>query len=101
MTPKEDYNYRQIDSLIHSRIRLAIMTVLVGNEVAEFTFLKEKIGTTDGNLSTHLTKLEEAGYVNVTKRFVDKKPQTTYQITETGRQAFGDYISMLEKFIHP
>lgn len=101
MTPKENYNYRQIDSLIHSRIRLAIMTVLVGNEVAEFTFLKEKIGTTDGNLSTHLTKLEEAGYVNVTKRFVDKKPQTTYEITDTGRQAFEDYISMLEKFINP
>ncbi len=101
MTKKEDYNYRQIDDLIHSRIRLAIMTVLISNDFAEFTFLKEKIGTTDGNLSSHLAKLEEAGYINVTKKFVEKKPQTTYSITAAGRKAFEVYIEMLEKFINP
>lgn len=98
---QDELNYRQLDDLIHSRIRLAIMTVLIGNDAAEFNFLKEKIGTTDGNLSTHMSKLEEAGYVSVEKTFVGKKPQTSYSLTETGRKAFADYIGMLEKFINP
>lgn len=99
MSESKDFNYRQIDDLIHSRIRLAIMTILVQRETAAFSNLKEQIGTTDGNLSSHLSKLVEAGYVNENKEFVDKKPKTTYSITSEGREAFEQYINRLEKFI--
>jgi DNA-binding HxlR family transcriptional regulator len=94
-----DFDYQQLDDRIHSRIRLAIMSILIGLEQAEFTFLKQQVGTTDGNLSIHLRKLEEAGYIAVKKVFVDRKPQSYYRITRKGREAFGAYIAQLEKFI--
>lgn len=99
MSESSDFNYRQIDDLIHSRIRLAIMTILAQRSSADFSYLKEQIGTTDGNLSSHLSKLEEAGYVSENKEFVDKKPKTTYSITKEGKKAFEQYIDRLEKFI--
>ena len=101
MSKNSDLDYRQLNDLIHSRIRLAVMAILVSNDTAGFTFLKEKTGTTDGNLSTHLSKLEDAGYITVNKRFVDKKPLSTYRITQKGREAFEEYIEMLERFIKP
>lgn len=94
-----DFNHQQLDELIHSRIRLAIMAVLITVDQAEFTFLREKVQTTDGNLSIHAKKLEEAGYVKITKQFVGKKPQTTYSITDAGRAAFKEYIDHLGKMI--
>lgn len=94
-----DYNYHEIDDVIHSRIRTAIMAVLISVEEAEFTFIREKINATDGNLSVHLKKLEEHNYVSVRKEFVDRKPMTRYKITETGRKAFEDYIKKLESII--
>jgi DNA-binding MarR family transcriptional regulator len=94
-----DFNHQQLDELIHSRIRLAIMAVLVSVDQAEFTFLREKVQTTDGNLSIHARKLEEAGYLISQKQFVGKKPLTTYQITDKGRNAFKEYIDHLGKMV--
>ncbi len=94
-----DFDYQQIDDTLHSRIRLAIVAALVSVEQADFNFLRDTVKTTDGNLSTHLRKLEEVGYVASKKRFVGRKPQTTYKITEKGRRALEDYVSTLEKFL--
>ena len=94
-----DFNYHQIDDIIHSRIRLAIMAVLIAVDEADFNFLKEKVQATDGNLSVHLKKLEEAKYVAVTKSFVDRKPQSRYKLTPKGRKAFEAYVDHLEKMI--
>jgi DNA-binding MarR family transcriptional regulator len=94
-----EFDYQNLDEVIHSRIRLAIMAVLVSVDEAEFTFLREKVKATDGNLSIHLKKLEEAGYVAVTKQFVAKKPVTSYKLTRKGRKAFETYIDRLEIMI--
>jgi DNA-binding HxlR family transcriptional regulator len=93
------YDYTQLDDVIHARIRLAIMSVLITVEEAEFTYLREKVNTTDGNLSIHLKKLEEARYIHVNKRFVERKPQSSYRISEKGRKAFEKYISTLEQLV--
>lgn len=94
-----DFNYQLIDGLIHSRIRLSIMAVLVSVDEAEFTFLKRKVNTTDGNLSVHLKKLEEAGYIFSNKQFVDKKPVSAYKISNKGHKAFKAYVQHLENII--
>ena len=93
------YDYTQLDDVIHARIRLAAMSVLITVEEAEFTFLREKVNTTDGNLSIHLKKLEEAEYITVNKRFVNRKPLSTYLISEKGRKAFENYITTLEQLV--
>ncbi|MGD0337728.1 MAG: transcriptional regulator [Bacteroidota bacterium] len=95
----KDFDYQQLDEIIHSRIRLAIMTLLVSVEQAEFTFIRDKINTTDGNLSVHMRKLEESGYIKTQKRFVDRKPMTSFSITRKGHGAFEKYIEQLEKMI--
>src|SRR3954470_16385262 len=94
-----DFDYQQLDDIIHSRIRLAIMSVLVSVDDAEFTFLREKVQATDGNLSMHLKKLEDAEDLTVTKQFVGKKPMSTYKLTQKGRAAFEAYIDRLEQMI--
>lgn len=94
-----EFDYQKIDDVIHSRIRTAIMAVLISVDEAEFTFLKEKVNATDGNLSVHLKKLEEAGYITVNKKFVDRKPVSRYRITSKGHKAFEDYIEKLESII--
>ena len=94
-----DSTWGDLDDLIHSKIRLAIMTILMSAEKAQFTYLKKLTKTTDGNLSVHLKKLEDAGYISVGKKFVDRKPQTTCKITEKGRKAFEKYIDILERII--
>jgi len=94
-----DFDYKQLDEIIHSRIRLAIMAVLITVDESEFTFLKEKVNATDGNLSTHLKKLEEAGYVAVNKSFENRKPISRYMLTQKGRKAFEIYVDRLEKLI--
>jgi DNA-binding MarR family transcriptional regulator len=95
----KNFDYQQIDEIIHSRIRLAIMAVLVSVDEAEFTFLREKVNTTDGNLSVHLKKLEEAKYIAVKKSFQDRKPISHYKVTPNGRKAFETYIDNLERMI--
>ncbi|MCK9559334.1 MAG: transcriptional regulator [Candidatus Marinimicrobia bacterium] len=93
--------FDELDPLIHSRIRLSILSILMPVKEVEFVYLKETIGTTDGNLSTHLTKLEEAGYITIKKEFVNKRPRTTCQLSSKGRAAFIQYVETLNKFIHP
>lgn len=94
-----EFDYQQLDEIIHSRIRLAVMSVLISVDEAEFTFLKEKVKTTDGNLSVHLKKLEDAGYVAVNKSFQNRKPVSRYLLTQKGRKAFESYVERLEKMI--
>lgn len=94
-----DFDYNQLDDIIHSRIRLAIMALLASVERAEFTFLRDQIKATDGNLGTHLKKLEDAGYVSVRKHFVERKPLTDYVLTRKGRNAFSRYLEKLEELI--
>lgn len=95
----KDFDYQQLNDIIHSRIRLAIISVLVSIGEAEFTYLREKVKATDGNLSVHLKKLETAGYIEVRKEFVNKKPVTTSKLTEKGARAFEIYVTRLEKLI--
>jgi DNA-binding HxlR family transcriptional regulator len=94
-----EFDYQQLDDLIHSRIRLAVIALLITVEEAEFVYLKDKVNATDGNLSVHLKKLEDAGYISVKKEFVNRKPKTMYAITKTGRKAFEAYLDRLEKMI--
>ncbi len=94
-----DLDYQQLDEVIHSRIRLAIMAALLSVEDAEFTFLRDSIKTTDGNLSIQLRKLEEAGYVQTMKRFVGRKPVTRSKLTPKGRKAFELYVRKIDEFI--
>ena len=88
----------QLDPVIHSRTRLAVLSILASVKEASFSYLKETIGTTDGNLSVSLTKLEEAGYISIKKAFKGKKPLTTCKISEKGRKAFSEYIKALETY---
>ena len=94
-----EFDYQQLDEIIHSRIRLAIMAVLITVDEAEFIFLRDKVNTTDGNLSTHLKKLEDAGYIAVNKSFEQRKPVSRYLLTQKGRKAFELYVERLERLI--
>jgi DNA-binding HxlR family transcriptional regulator len=87
------------DRLIHERIRLAIVSALAVNPSLSFNDLKRLLGTTDGNLSVHARKLEEAGYVTCTKQFEGRVPKTEYALTASGRQALGRYLDHMEALI--
>ncbi|MBP7294985.1 MAG: transcriptional regulator [Acidobacteria bacterium] len=89
----------ELDPLIHSQIRLAVLSILVAAEEAEFTYLRDRIGATDGNLGAHLLKLETAGYVAMTKTFIGRKPATLYRLTEKGRKAFTNYVKTMRRII--
>lgn len=95
-----DFDHTQIDDLIHSRIRLAVIAVLAGVEKAEFTFIRDRVKTTDGNLSTHLRKLENNQYVAIEKRFEGRKPVTEVSLTDRGRTAFEQYLKHLESMLN-
>lgn len=90
-----DYDHRRLDEVVHSRIRLAVLSILAAVDDAEFTHLRDQVNTTDGNLSTHLGRLEDAGYVEVEKSFRDRKPVTRYRMTDEGRDAFREYVEHL------
>lgn len=85
-----------LDSLLTSEIRFYIMTILAMYQDADFTFLKQQLEATDGNLSANLTKLEEAGYLTVTKEFVGKKPRSTYSITPQGLSRLSGHLDSME-----
>jgi DNA-binding HxlR family transcriptional regulator len=93
--PMAEYDYRAIDDLIHSRVRLMIMSFLAAARSTDFTALKKQLQVSDGNLSTHLSKLESVDYVVQTKQFSGKKPLTTVAITEKGDNAFKAYVESL------
>lgn len=97
--PANLFNYEALDELFASRIRLATMALLAGCEEAEFTYLRDTIGTSDGNLASHLRKLEEAGYVEFRKQFKGRKPSTLYRITDQGREALLVYSRRLAELL--
>ena len=89
----------ELDRIIHEPARLKIMTHLFVVDSGDFIYLMNKTGLTRGNLSAHMRKLEEAGYIEVTKQFVDRKPLTLLNLTESGRKAFKDYHSTLSQIL--
>jgi DNA-binding MarR family transcriptional regulator len=92
--------FKDLDPLLHSQLRLAVMSLLISVDSAEFTFLKEKTNSTAGNLSVQLDKLSEAGYINIEKTFKGKKPLTTCKVTKKGVKAFEDYVNTLKQYIN-
>ncbi|GGA66226.1 transcriptional regulator [Edaphobacter acidisoli] len=89
----------ELNPVIHGRLRLAVLSLLSGVEGAEFTWLRAKTGATDGNLGAQLATLEGAGYVAVEKKFVLRKPQTQYRLTEGGREALAEYVQALKQLL--
>lgn len=91
--------FKDLDPILHSQLRLAVVSLLIGVKEAEFTFLKEKTNSTAGNLSVQIQKLKEAGYIEVTKQFKDNYPQTICKITRQGVKAFEDYVKNLQEYL--
>ena len=89
---------KELNPLLHSQLRLSIMSLLLSVEEAEFVYLKEKTQATSGNLSVQLDKLNEAGYISVEKSFVGKKPRTVCRITSVGRDAMAEYVEALKGY---
>ncbi len=88
-----------LDPLLHSELRLAVISLLMSVEEADFTYIKEQTGATSGNLSVQIDKLTTAGYISVEKGFKGKMPRTTCRITPSGTEAFRDYVKALKKYI--
>jgi len=92
--------YKELDPILHSQLRLAVMSLLISVKEAEFTFIKEKTNATAGNLSVQVQKLREAGYIDVIKQFKDNYPQTTCKVTPRGIQCFEAYVDALQQYLH-
>jgi predicted transcriptional regulator len=93
--------FKDLDPILHSQLRLAVISLLAGADVAEFTYIREQTGASAGNLSIQITKLKEAGYIEVTKRFSNNYPQTLCTLTPFGRQKFIEYVNDLKGYINP
>ncbi|KAB2918016.1 MAG: transcriptional regulator [Bacteroidetes bacterium] len=93
--------FNDLDPILHSQLRLAVVSLLVGVQSAEFTFIKDKTGATAGNLSVQLNKLKEAGYIDIEKRFHNNYPQTLCKLTPQGLNAFEKYVEALQQYIKP
>ncbi|QCD35775.1 transcriptional regulator [Muribaculum gordoncarteri] len=91
---------KELNPLLHSQLRLAIMSILMNVDEADFVYLKEKTESTAGNLSVQLDKLSTAGYIAVNKGFLGKKPRTVCTITDAGRKAFEEYVDDLRQYLH-
>lgn len=91
--------FKDLDPILHSQLRLAVMSLLIGVKEAEFTYIKEKTGATAGNLSVQISKLKEAGYVDVIKQFKDNYPQTICKVTPEGVKAFEAYVKALQSYL--
>jgi DNA-binding MarR family transcriptional regulator len=89
----------ELDPIVHGQLRLAVLSLLAGVEEGDFKWLRERTGSTDGNLGANLTKLEEAKYIGVTKKFVAKKPNSVYRLTPAGRKALASYIKALRHLL--
>ncbi len=92
--------FKELDPILHSQLRLAVMSLLVSVKEAEFTYLKEQTSATAGNLSVQIQKLKEAGYIDIEKSFKDNYPQTMCKITKTGITAFEKYVNDLNQYIN-
>lgn len=91
--------FKELDPILHSQLRLAVMSLLISVKEAEFTFIREKTNATAGNLSVQVQKLKEAGYIDVVKQFKDNYPQTTCKITDVGISAFEAYVKALQEYL--
>ena len=91
--------FLQLDRLIHEKGRLAIMSMLAASPELSFTELRDALGMTDGNLTTHIRTLQEAGYVAVAKSYQTKRPLTTCSLTAPGRKAFTEYVDLLDRIL--
>jgi DNA-binding transcriptional ArsR family regulator len=92
--------FKDLDPLLHSQLRLAVMSILISVESADFTFIQAQTGATAGNLSIQISKLKEAGYIEVTKKFKDNYPQTRCRITASGRESFNEYVNTLKDYLN-
>jgi predicted transcriptional regulator len=92
--------FKELDPILHSQLRLAVMSLLISVKEAEFTFIKEKTNSTAGNLSVQIQKLKDVGYIDVTKQFKDNYPLTTCKITKKGVKAFEDYVKALQEYLN-
>lgn len=91
--------FRELNPLLHSELRLAVMSILVGVEEADFVYLREQTRSTAGNLSVQIDKLRKAGYISIEKGFRGRMPRTTCRITDEGRKAFAEYVEALRSYI--
>ena len=92
--------FKELDPILHSQLRLAVMSLLISVKEAQFTFIKEKTNATAGNLSVQLQKLREAGYIDVIKEFKDNYPNTSCTVTGKGIKAFEDYVQALQEYLN-
>lgn len=93
--------FKELDPILHSQLRLAVISLLIGLKEAEFTFIREKTNSTSGNLSVQINKLKEVDYIEVTKQFKDNYPQTLCKITPKGILAFEQYVQALQSYMKP
>jgi len=93
--------YKDLDPLLHSQLRLAIISMLVASEKADFTYIKEETKATAGNISIQIKKLQDAGYIKVKKSFKNNYPNTMLSITSKGIKAFENYVRNLNKYLNP
>ncbi|HYL93498.1 MAG TPA: transcriptional regulator [Alphaproteobacteria bacterium] len=89
----------ELDQIVHGQLRLAVLSILSAVTKADFTYLRDRTGSTDGNIAAHLLKLEQAGYISVEKTFQNRKPLSVYRLTEAGRSALTTYIRNLKKLL--
>ena len=99
MKSESMHPFRQLDKLLESRVRLALMAMLVAADWVDFTTFKDELALSDGNLASHLRKLEDAKYLEARKAFVSRKPLTSYRATELGRERFGKHVEALAAMI--
>lgn len=92
---------KSLNPLLHSELRLAVVSILIGVEEADFVYIRKETGATAGNLSVQIDKLQKAGYIDVEKGFKGKMPRTTCRLTEVGREAFREYVETLREYIGP
>jgi DNA-binding MarR family transcriptional regulator len=91
--------FKDLDPILHSQLRLAVVSILISVKEAEFNFIKERTNATAGNLSVQITKLKEAGYIEVVKQFKDNYPQTICKITPEGVKAFENYVNSIQSYL--
>ena len=100
MYEKGIMEFKDLDPILHSQLRLAVMSILISIKEAEFSYLKEKTNATSGNLSVQISKLKEAGYIEIKKQFNNNYPQTLCKITPTGKEAFDNYVKALQSYMN-
>ena len=92
--------FKELDPILHSQLRLAVISILTSIKEAEFSYLKEKTNATSGNLSVQISKLKEAGYIEIQKQFNNNYPQTLCKITSVGKEAFENYVKALQTYMN-